>query len=112
MTAYATAHLRSVDFGPEIVRYLQQIDATLDEFGGRFLVHGTDPEVREGAWPGHLILIEFRDLERARAWYESPGYQAILPLRTENSDGSAILVEGVAPGYRATDYLAKVEGRA
>ncbi len=62
------------------------------------------------SWPGHLILIEFPDIERARAWYESPGYQTILPLRTENSDGSAILVEGVAPGYRATDYLAKVGG--
>ncbi len=34
MTAYAAAHLRSVDFGPEIMRYLQGIDATLAEFGG------------------------------------------------------------------------------
>lgn len=111
MTAYAVAHLRSVDFGPDIVRYLQEIDATLEEFGGRFLVHGTDPEVVEGPWPGHLVLVEFPDIEQARAWYASPGYQAILPLRTENSDGSAILVEGVAPGYRATNYLDKVAGR-
>ena len=108
MTAYAVAHLRSVDFGPEIVRYLHEIDASLDEFGGRFLVHGTDPVVVEGTWPGHLIVIEFPDAEHARAWYESPAYQAILPLRTEHSDGSAILVEGVGPGYRASDYLAKV----
>ena len=45
------------------------------------------------------------DLERARAWYDSPAYQAILPLRTENSEGSAILLEGVDPGYRAADFL-------
>lgn len=109
MTAYAAAHLRSVDFGPDLVRYLQEIDATLDEFGGRFLVHGVDPEVVEGPFSGNLILVEFPDIEHARAWYASPGYQAILPLRTENSDGVAILVEGVAPGYRATNFLAKVD---
>lgn len=108
MTAYAIAHLRSVDFGPDIVRYLREIDATLAPYGGRFLVHGVDPEVLEGSWPGHLVLIEFPDRERARAWYHSPGYQAILPLRTENSDSSAILVDGVVSDYRATDYLAKV----
>lgn len=111
MTAYAVAHLRSVDFNEEIAEYLTEIDETLRAYDGRFLVHGTDPQVLEGEWPGHLVLIEFPDLERARAWYESPAYQAILPLRTENSVGAAILVEGTAPGYRATDYLRKVTGR-
>ena len=39
----------------------------------------------EGAWPGHLIIIEFPDRERVHAWYESAAYQEILPLRTNNS---------------------------
>ncbi|MEE2033031.1 DUF1330 domain-containing protein [Rhodococcus chondri] len=110
MNAYAVAHLRSVDFGAEIIEYLQKIDATLAPYGGRFLVHGVDPEVKEGPFPGHLIVIEFPDLGQARAWYDSPAYQEILPLRTENSDGSAVLVDGAPSGYRATDYLAKVIG--
>ncbi|KOS56501.1 DUF1330 domain-containing protein [Rhodococcus rhodochrous] len=108
MTAYAIAHLRSVDFGPEIVRYIEEIDDTFTPYGGRFLVHGVEPEVHEGPWPGHLVVVEFPDLEQARAWYRSPAYQAILPLRTEHSDSSAILVEGVPPGYRARDYLTKM----
>ncbi|CCW10753.1 MULTISPECIES: DUF1330 domain-containing protein [Rhodococcus] len=108
MTAYAIAHLRSVDFGPEIVRYLEEIDDTFTPYGGRFVVHGAEPEVHEGPWPGHVVVVEFPDLEQARAWYRSPAYQAILPLRTEHSDSSAILVDGVPPGYRASDYLAKV----
>ncbi|MGI9207744.1 MAG: DUF1330 domain-containing protein [Rhodococcus sp. (in: high G+C Gram-positive bacteria)] len=111
MTAYAVAHLRSVDYGDAIAEYLTKIDDTVRAFDGRFLVHGTDPHVLEGEWPGHLVLIEFPDLERARGWYDSPEYQEILPLRTENSDGSAILVEGTAPGYRAAGYLDKISGR-
>lgn len=112
MTAYAVAHLRNVDLGEAVAEYLMKIDGTLRPYDGRFLVHGTDPQVLEGQWPGHLVLIEFPDLERARAWYDSPAYQEILPLRTEHSDGAAILVEGTPPGYRAADYLAKVTGRA
>ncbi|MCK0089839.1 DUF1330 domain-containing protein [Rhodococcus sp. HNM0563] len=112
MTAYAIAHLSSVDFGADIIRYLEKIDDTFAPYGGRFLVHGVDPEVLEGPFPGFVIVIEFPDIARARGWYDSPGYQEILPLRTENSDGVAVLVEGTADGYRATDYLVKVTGRA
>ncbi len=108
MTAYAVAHLRSVDMNAEVVDYLRRIDATLDPFGGRFLVHGVRPEVREGEWPGHLVVIAFPGLDAARAWYDSPAYQEILPLRTRNADGVALLVDGVPDGYRAADLAAKV----
>ena len=111
MTAYAVAHLRSVDQNAEIVDYLSRIDATLDPFGGHFVVHGALPEVREGEWPGFLVVIGFPDLAAARAWYDSPAYQEILPLRTRNADGVALLVDGVPEGYRAVDYLAKLAGR-
>lgn len=38
MTAYAVAHMRQVTMGPQIVEYLQRIDATLEPFrGGAFL---------------------------------------------------------------------------
>ena len=105
MTAYAVAHMREVQFGPDIVRYLQQIDATLAPFGGRFRVHGADVQPLEGDWPGHLILIEFPDLDRARAWYDSPAYRAILGLRLAHSRSDTVLVEGCDDDHRATDIL-------
>ncbi len=108
MAAYAVAHLRSVDLNAEVVAYLRRIDATLGPFGGRFLVHGVRPEVREGEWPGDLVVIGFPDLDAARAWYDSPAYQEILPLRTRNSAGVALLVDGVPEGYRAADLAATV----
>ena len=107
MTAYAIAHLEDVRLGPEIIDYIKRIDETLAPFEGRFLIHGATPEIVEGPWPGDLVVIAFPDLERARAWYDSPAYRDILPLRTENSRSVTMIVKGVEPGYRATDFLSK-----
>ena len=106
MAGYAIAHLQDVTVGPEIVEYLQRIDATLAPFGGRFIVHGAAPAELEGTAPGTPIVIEFPSVERARAWYDSPAYRQILPLRTRNARSVAYLVEGVDAGHRATDVLA------
>jgi uncharacterized protein (DUF1330 family) len=111
MTAYAMAQLRSVDFGEQIAEYLQRIDETLIAYEGRFLVHGTTPEVIDGDFPGAIVVIAFPDLAHAYDWYNSPGYQAILPLRVNNSDGGAVIVDGVPEGYRASSYLAKMGWR-
>jgi uncharacterized protein (DUF1330 family) len=105
MPAYAIAHLRSVDVGPEIVEYLDRIDATLEPFGGHFVIHGATPEVREDEFPGTIVVIGFPDRAAATAWYDSPAYQAILPLRTEHSDGTAFIIDGVKPRHRAPDAL-------
>jgi uncharacterized protein (DUF1330 family) len=105
MSAYAVAHMRHVTMGPAVVEYLQRIDATLAPFGGRFIVHGGEVEVLEGTWPGHLIVIEFPDHGRARAWYTSDTYQQIVALRTDSSRSDVIVADGVGRGHRATDVL-------
>jgi uncharacterized protein (DUF1330 family) len=104
--AYAVAHVQSAQPGPEIVEYLQRIDGTLAPFGGRFLVHGDPGEVREGGFVGNVIVVEFPDRASASGWYESEAYQRILPLRTRNTSGWMILVDGVASDHLATDILA------
>ncbi|QND68505.1 DUF1330 domain-containing protein [Mesorhizobium loti] len=105
MTAYAVAHMRQATMGPQIVEYLHGIDATLEPFGGRFLVHGGDVEVIENSWPGHLIIIEFPDREHVRGWYNSRAYQAILTLRTDNSEADVVFADGVEHPHKATDVL-------
>jgi uncharacterized protein (DUF1330 family) len=105
MTAYAIAHMRRVAMGPAIVEYLERIDATLTPYGGRFIVHGGDFEEVEGSWPGATIVIEFPDRRQVSAWYRSPAYREIAPLRTDNSDSDIILIDGVDAGHRATDVL-------
>ncbi|MBZ9708073.1 DUF1330 domain-containing protein [Mesorhizobium sp. ESP7-2] len=105
MTAYAVAHMRQATMGPQIVEYLHKIDATLEPFGGRFLVHGGNLEVMENDWPGHLIIIGFPDRERLRDWYDSPAYRAILALRTANSRSDVVFADGVEHPHKATDVL-------
>ena len=105
MPAYAVAHLRNVAMGPDIIEYLRRIDATLEPFGGRFLIHGGDAQVLEGQWDGDLIVVTFPDRDHARAWYDSPAYRDILRLRADNSRGEVILMDGVSEDHRATDIL-------
>ena len=106
MKAYAIGHLHSVVMGPAIVEYLERIEATLAPFGGRYIIHGARPEVKEGSWHGDLIVIEFPDRPAADAWYASPAYQGIKPLRADNSEGEILLIDGVAAGHKAVDVLA------
>ncbi len=77
MPTFAVAHLHRVNMGQEIIEYLERIDATLEPFGGRFVVHGGEVELLEGSWQGHLVIIEFPDREKARDLVQIgclPGY--------------------------------------
>ncbi|MYT29579.1 DUF1330 domain-containing protein [Streptomyces sp. MspMP-M5] len=115
MPAYGFAHLRDRRHHPDVLEYLERIQATLDPFHGRFLAHGPPAEVVEGSWPGSMVLIEFPGLVEARAWYASPAYQAILRLRTDHIQGDVVFVEGVEPGYASSERAAKLraaEGRS
>jgi uncharacterized protein (DUF1330 family) len=110
-TAYAIAHLRNPQINDDVIEYLERIQSTLDPYGGRFLVHGPSVDVREGDWPGTIVIIAFPDVAAARGWYESPAYAAILHLRTDHIDGSAILVEGVDADYDVTHTAAALRAR-
>jgi uncharacterized protein (DUF1330 family) len=103
--AYAVGYLRDIDFGPAIVAYLERIDATLDPFGGEFVVHGGHLSPLEDTWDGDLVVIRFPDRQAALDWYASPAYQEILPLRLDHTRSMATVVDGVPAGYRATHKL-------
>ena len=105
MSTYAIGHLHDVNVGPDIVEYLRRIDATLEPFSGRFIIHGGPVTRLEGSWSGDLIVIAFPDQDSARAWYESPAYRQILPLRTRNAGGVVFLTDGVSADHKATDIL-------
>jgi uncharacterized protein (DUF1330 family) len=107
MASYAVGILRDVRMGPPIVDYLEHIDATLAPYDGHFIIHGGAPVMLEGTPPGTLIVIEFPDRARAEAWYASPAYRQILPLRTGNSTSTVFVIDGVDRDHRATDVLAK-----
>ena len=109
MAGYALAHLRRPQtLHPDVLRYLEGIQATLDPYGGHFLVHGGAVDVREGSWPGDLVIIEFPDLDAARSWYESTAYQQLKPLRSQHLAGEVILAEGVEPDHDSAHLAAAI----
>jgi uncharacterized protein (DUF1330 family) len=101
MTAYALAHLHHTSTHEDIALYLERIQATMDPYGGHFLIHGPSVDVREGEWPGTVVLLEFPALADARAWYDSPAYREILALRTDHIRGDVLLVDGVPADHSA-----------
>ena len=50
-------------------------------------VEGNPPRPR-------IVIIEFPSMQQARAWYDSPAYQAIVGIRRNASEGRLFLVEG------------------
>ena len=105
LKSYAVGILTDVVMGADLVRYVERIDATLEPFNGLFLVHGEQPVVHEGTPPGTVIVIEFPTESGAVDWYRSTAYQALIPLRAENSNSTILTVTGVSPGHCATDVL-------
>ena len=97
MAAYVVAHVTITN--PEgFAPYSREILGTLEKFDGKFLVRGGPFEVIEGEAPfQRLVILEFPSMDKARAWYASDEYRAILPARLENSQTDLMMAEGVPP---------------
>jgi len=76
--------------------YRKMVPATVQKYGGRFLVRGGAVDSREGGWnPARFVVLEFPTMEQARKWYASPEYAPALALRHKAASTKLILVEGV-----------------
>ena len=75
--------------------YRSQTAATLEPYGGRFIVRGGNVLVLEGDWkPQRLVVLEFDTVEQAKAWWSSDAYRAPKKLRQSASTANMIVVEG------------------
>jgi uncharacterized protein (DUF1330 family) len=52
-------------------------------------------EAIEGKAPDGMVLLQFPSTEAAKAWYNSPAYQAALPHRKKGADYRAFIVRGL-----------------
>jgi len=95
MPAYVIADIDVHD--PDTYQeYAALVQATLDPFGGRFLVRGGPSETLEGDWqPRRVVVLQFPSADHAHGWYESPDYVKAMAVRRDASTGSLILVHGV-----------------
>ena len=109
MSTYLINNLRIPGGVPneQALQYLEQVEATVAPFGGVWLAQG-DVTPIEGAWPGAAVLMEFPDRTHAEAWYASPEYQAILPLRVNNAISDAIFIDSLPEGFTVKAFAGEV----
>lgn len=95
MPAYMIANVMEARDRDALAEYRRRNTDAVAAHGGRFLVRGGEQQVMEGDWPGvRLVVIEFDDMDAARAWWESDEYAPLKALRRDASDTNIVLVEG------------------
>lgn len=76
--------------------YRQKVPSAIAAYGGRYLVRGGTVRRLEGELDPHrVVVLEFSDMAGLNAFYESPEYQRLIPLRQSASRSSLFAVEGV-----------------
>ena len=79
----------------EMKIYWDNIRATFEGHQVKVLVNYGRLEVLEGDTVEGIVLAEFPSFEAAKAWYESPSYQAIRHHRLQGAIYGGLLVQGV-----------------
>jgi uncharacterized protein (DUF1330 family) len=83
----------------EYEKYRPLAAASIEAFGGRYVVRRGDPEVLEGGRPVRLaVVLEFPTRERAREWYTSPQYDEAKAFRFRGANTHLILLSGYDAG--------------
>lgn len=90
MAAYVVVHA-TIKNAEKMGEYSAVAGPSVASFGGEMLSRGPS-EVLSGSNPHSvMVVIKFPDRATAKAWYESPAYQAAIAARTEGMDSVFIL---------------------
>lgn len=92
MPALWIAHIEITD--PDAYQdYIKVAGTAIPAHGGVFIARGGAFEQLEGrAYPRNVVA-RFPSLEAAHACYNSPEYQAVVPIAKAASDRSIVIVE-------------------
>ena len=95
MPAYVMAAIYEVTDPARFVEYQGLAEPTVIQYGGKFLAGGSNIEIADGDWfPLGVMVGEFESLAKAKEWYNSPEYQAVVAGRLESTVGGVIFVGG------------------
>lgn len=77
--------------------YGPAIRPTMEGSGAEMIIGELNTEAVEGTPGTKTVVLKFESREAAHKWYDSPAVQRVLPLRRDNCEGIAILVDGYEP---------------
>jgi uncharacterized protein (DUF1330 family) len=76
--------------------YQKGAGPTIQASGGKLVSFDAAAETIEGTPPGpQTVVLEFESTEAAKAWYESPEYQAVVGKRLAATEGFAVISQSM-----------------
>ena len=95
MAAYVISEVEPRD-AALFAQYRVLAAASIERYGGRYIVRGGAAECVEGGPPVKpLVIVEFPDMARAREWYGSAEYAEALKVRAGALTRRLVFVEGL-----------------
>lgn len=91
---YLVAHIRVHD-PVKIQEFRTLAKPAIAKYGGQVLVTSPAPEIKEGGDSGIAVVVEFKDMDTARAFYNSDDYTTARMVRELGAETDLILVEGL-----------------
>lgn len=94
MPAYIISRVK-IDDPQTMTGYMAGAPATVEAYGGKYLVRTPDIEVLEGeADYDRMVVLEFPDREKALAWYHSEDYRDLRDTRWSASQAHIVVLPG------------------
>ncbi len=84
----------TVDDNDAYLRYAQGALIAMKKYGARILARGGKFESLDGEARPRNVILEFESYDQAKAYFNSPEYQAARAHRVGKSIGEFVLVEG------------------
>lgn len=97
MTAYLIAEHTITD-PARFEEYRVKVGPMIARHGGRYITKAGSHAVLEGdnaVWqPERVVIVAFPDMAALNAWYSSPEYAALIPLRQAAAKDMLITLDG------------------
>jgi uncharacterized protein (DUF1330 family) len=97
MSAYVIVDIEVTD-AEGYKEYAKLAPETVKLYGGRYIARGGQNKTLEGDWQAkRLVILEFKSIEKANQWLNSPEYAPARALRHKYAKTNMVVVEGVIP---------------
>jgi uncharacterized protein (DUF1330 family) len=94
--AYWVATYRSISNPDALAAYARLAGPAITAAGGRIVARGNAVKAYESGLMQRVVIIEFDNVEKALAAYDTSEYQAALKLLGKGVDRDIRIVEGLA----------------
>ena len=94
--AYIVAEVDVTD-PAKFKEYAEKTPGTVAASGGHYIIRGGKSMSIEGEPPKRFVVIQFDSVEKAKAWEDSPAYEAVKPIRHSSAKSRVFIIEGAGP---------------